>query len=217
MEVFIPEIVGSIRKFYGAVLTDRGEYLHIGAHLTAISQRMWEGVQQGNETVFKEIANYHRDHLGRSASVLAGLDWTEVDCQQAIADEYGFGRWSEVSMQRTRYNGVFEEAVDALVEGDLPKIRSLINKRPLLPQEKSQYGHGATLLHYAVSNGVEIWRQQVPLNLPETVSFLLEKGADPGARMNVYGGSYTAAELLLSSLPPRNAGVFGELRTLLNT
>lgn len=217
MDIFIPEIVGRIQDFYGPVLTGRAEYANIAAHLRALSERMWEGVQHGNETVLKEIANYHRDHLGRSAQVLSGLNWTEEDCRQAIADEYGFGRWTDVSMLRIPYNSAFEDSVDMLVAGDLPGIRSLVNKRPLLPQEKSQYGHGATLLHYAVSNGVEIWRQQVPLNLPDIVSFLLEKGADPGARMNVYGGSYTAAELLLSSLPPRNAGVFEELRTLLNT
>jgi hypothetical protein len=64
---------------------------------------------------------------------------------------------------------------------------------------------------------VEIWRQQVPLNLPETVSYLLEEGANPGAKMKVYGGEYTAAELLLSSLHPRNAGIFEELRMLLDT
>lgn len=217
MDIFIPEIVGRIQGFYGSILTGRATYPTIAAHLKALAARMWEGVQSGNETVFKEIANYHRDHLGRSAQVLSGLEWTEEDCRQAIADEYGFGRWTEVSLLRIPYNSAFEDAVDALVTGDLPAIRSLVSKRPLLPQERSQYGHEATLLHYAVSNGVEIWRQQVPLNLPEIVAFLLGKGADPGARMNVYGGSYTAAELLLSSLPPRNAGVFEELRTLLNT
>jgi len=49
------------------------------------------------------------------------------------------------------------------------------------------------------------------------VSYLLEKGVDPGAKMKVYGGEYTAAELLLSSLHPRNAGIFEELRMLLDT
>ncbi len=68
----------------------------------------------------------------------------------------------------------FEETVDALLSGDFKKFQEHIARQPSLARQHSRYGHGATLLHYAVSNGVELWRQQVPLNLPEMVRYLLE-------------------------------------------
>jgi hypothetical protein len=52
----------------------------------------------------------------------------------------------------------------------------------------------------------------VPMNLPEQVDYLLAQGASLKAKMQVYGGEYTAPELLLSSMHPRNAGIFDELR-----
>ncbi|WP_378176901.1 hypothetical protein [Aquimarina sp. SS2-1] len=33
-------------------------------------------------------------------------------------------------------------------------------------------------MNYTASNGVEIWRQKTPINLPEMTYFLIDKGAD---------------------------------------
>jgi hypothetical protein len=54
---------------------------------------------------------------------------------------------------------------------------------------RSQYGHHATLLHYAGTNGVESYRQVVPMNLAEIVDFLIASGADPASNAGIYGGS----------------------------
>jgi hypothetical protein len=99
-----------------------------------------------------------------------------------------------------------------MLAGDFKGIKKIITGNNALLNQKSQYGHEATLLHYSASNGVELWRQKVPLNLPEMVEFLVENGANRNARMKVYGGEYTAAELLLSSAHPRQAGILMELR-----
>ena len=63
---------------------------------------------------------------------------------------------------------------------------------------RSQYGHSATLLHYAGTNGVESYRQVVPLNLAEIVDFLIAAGADQHSKANIYGGS-TPRQLFESS------------------
>jgi hypothetical protein len=217
MDIFIPKIVEQLRAFYGELLEQQDSFESVGSHLDALSARMWEGVRERKEFIYQEIANYHSHHLGRSYSVLAGLNLDISDCRHAIANEYGFGHWAEAARQVLPYDMDFEHAVNSLLAGDLERLRELVGRRPALLWQGSRYGHGATLLHYSVTNGVEIWRQQVPFNLPELVAFLLASGADPAAKMKVYGGEYTPAELLLSSLHPRNAGVFDELRNLMDT
>lgn len=217
MDVYIPKVVERIQEFYGDLLDHGPEYSTIGKHLEAISRRMWEGIQQGNEFIYQEISNYHRKHLGRSYEVLSRLNLNEDDCRQTVANEFGYSKWDEVLSQVLPYDHDFEDTLNAMLKGEKERLIKNIRSKPALVNKPSRYGHGATLLHYAVANGVEIWRQQLPLNLPEIVKFLLEQGADPGSKMRVYGGEYTPPELLLSSLHPRNAGIFEELRSLMDT
>lgn len=215
MKVYIPEPVAKIIAFYGNLLETKDTYPSIGNHLEALALRMWEGVREENESVIKEISNYHRQHLGRDTATLLAIGLNEEDCKKAIANEYGFRRWSEVVHQTQPYEMLFEGAIDALLTGRLKELKQRIGDNPWLVNSKSRFGHRATLLHYSVSNGVEMWRQKVPLNLPEAVEFLLEAGINPQAKMNVYEGAYTASELLFSSTHPRDAGIFEAMRKLL--
>jgi hypothetical protein len=217
MDVYIAQPVRDISSFYGSLLEHFQAYPTIEAHLGKLASRMWEGVRQENEVVLKEISNYHREHLGREIKMILAGGLTEEDCRKATANEYGFRRWTEVAHQTQPYELKFEMAVNALLSGKSKELKDLITQNPWLLNFKSRYGHRATLLHYSVSNGVEMWRQRVPLNLPEMVRFLLESGINTQARMQVYGGEYTASELLLSSTHPRDAGIFDELKALLAT
>ena len=65
------------------------------------------------------------------------------------------------------------------------------------------------------SETLELWRQQVPANLPNLTRLLLARGADPKAVVYVYGGAYTAAELLATSVHPFRVGVGEETLQLL--
>lgn len=217
MEVYIPKAVGNLRAFYGELLDRQADFPTISSHLDALSRRMFEGVQLREEIIFTEIGNYHQAHLGRPRNTLARLNFTPEDCRQAIANEYGFTNWAEAGSLGLSYDMAFEKTVDTLLGGDLKGLNAICESNPTLLNRASGYGHGATLLHYAVSNGIEMWRQQVPLNLPELVDYLLKNGANRNAKMKVYGGEYTAPELLLSSLNLRNAGIFDEMRSLMDT
>ncbi|HMB62236.1 MAG TPA: hypothetical protein VKN36_04125 [Eudoraea sp.] len=214
MEIYKPTEVQELEDFYGDLLTKIDHYQRVSDHLEALSARMWEGVQAKIEGVFTEIKNYHWRHLGKSTAALVKLGLARDDCRQAIANEYGFRRWTEVEHMTSPYNTMFETAVNAMLDGELAQVKKLLAKKRDLVKQKSRYGHEATLLHYAVSNGVELWRQKVPENLPVTVAFLMEHGANPNAKMKVYGGEYTPSELLPSSAHPRAAGILPELRKL---
>jgi hypothetical protein len=212
MKIYKDKTVQDLEDFYGGLYVQRELYDTISSHLTALAERMWEGVQTNNEAVLKEINNYHPRYLGRPTAQLAKLGLTENDCKHTLAHEFGFRRWAELTHLNSPYDLAFENCIDTMLAGDFKGIKKIITGNNALLNQKSQYGHEATLLHYSASNGVELWRQKVPLNLPEMVEFLVENGANRNARMKVYGGEYTAAELLLSSAHPRQAGILMELR-----
>jgi len=66
------------------------------------------------------------------------------------------------------------------------------------------------LLHYVGANGIELERQmQSPPNATQVMSLLLDRGAEPDATCDVYGGgpSMTTLCLIVSSCVPAEAGV----------
>jgi ankyrin repeat protein len=68
----------------------------------------------------------------------------------------------------------------------------------------------ATLLHHVAANGIEVERQlQSPPNAPAIMRLLLERGAEPDAVCDTYGGgrTQTTLYLLVSSCVPAAAGV----------
>lgn len=215
MKIYKPQLVQDLEQFYGDLLFEVKDYPSIKDHLEALASKMWVGVQEKNSAIFREISNYHWDHLGRNITALSKMALGLEDCKAAIANEYGFRRWTEVEHLDIQYDIDFELTINLLLDGNLKELKKKITKNPALVNGKSDYGHKATLLHYAASNGVELWRQKVPLNLPEIVGYLIASGANKKAKMKVYNGEYTASELLPSSAHPRNAGVLEALRKYL--
>ena len=108
----------------------------------------------------------------------------------------------------------FERAVDAVVDGDVATLKELIEQDPELVRARSTRVthfdppvHGAMLLHYVASNGVEGYRQRSPKSAAAVATALLDAGADPDALCSLYGSRCTTMALLVSSTPPKVAGV----------
>jgi len=165
MDVYVPEVVNELKEFYKDLLVDLKSYSTVHEHLSAIAMRMHEGTKQNISCIKTEISNYHIDYLGK-AHLIEPHKFTLKDCQQTIANEYGFPTWEILHRQTDiEYNYNFETAINLMLIGDFTALKNLITSEPILLTQRSNYGHKATLLHYAGSNGVEFWRQQVPLNL----------------------------------------------------
>jgi ankyrin repeat protein len=109
----------------------------------------------------------------------------------------------------------FEEAVDAVVSGDLPGLRTLLSEVADLVRARSTREHHSTLLHYVSANGVEDFRQKTPQNIVEIAKLLLEAGADVNAESDAYRGRCTTLGLTATSCHPHNAGVQIPLMELL--
>lgn len=104
----------------------------------------------------------------------------------------------------------FEAAADAIHAGDLDQLRALLDAQPALVRMQSPFPHRQTLLHHVAANGIEVERQlQTPANARDILRLLLERGADPDAPCESYGGGTgtTTLCLLVSSAGPAAAGV----------
>ncbi len=205
----------TLTSFYGDLLYQTDQYRLIKTHLSKIVDRMLEGLAENHSFIFKEINNYHPDHLGKPIDELNELHLSIEDCKTTIAYEYGYSNWETVLKLQDQYDQDFEKAVNFLVSGNFKELKKLIFKDPELVTKRSKYGPRATLLHYTTSNGVEMWRQKAPLNLPEMTQFLIDQGADRKCTMKVYGGDFDTFTLLKSSVHPFEAGIGEQMLTIL--
>ena len=104
---------------------------------------------------------------------------------------------------------LFEDAVDAVVAGQIDRLRGLLDREPQLVTARSLREHRATLLHYVGANGVEPEHQGTPPNAPAIAELILSRGADPNALALTYGGgpAQTTLYLAATSSHPEEAGV----------
>ena len=144
------------------------------------------------------------------------------DARLVVAQEYAFHTWYDLGnfakeVEREGPVRTFEIAVEAVIGGDVAKLRSMVRDDPKLVYARSARRHHATLLHYIAANGVEGVRQQTPANAVEVARLLLDAGANPDALAVMYDNLCTTMSMLVSSAHPARAGLQAELaETLLD-
>ncbi|NIJ55057.1 ankyrin repeat domain-containing protein [Dyadobacter arcticus] len=143
-----------------------------------------------------------------------GLD----DARVILARQHGFedptrfaDHICELSKLASEVN-YFEQAVEAVINGETAALRALLDARPGLTSERSTRAHEATLLHYVAANGTENFRQKTPANIVEIAEILLSAGSEVDALAKVYDQKWsTTLDLTVSSAHPAKAGVQSEL------
>lgn len=144
-----------------------------------------------------------------------------TDAQLFIARSHGFEGWSRFAKhlnalaEKSSAVAKFESGAEAIVNGNLAKLKRLLREDPRLVRARSTRRHAATLLHYVSANGVENYRQKTPQNIVAIAEVLLNAGAEVDAEANVYGGGATTLGLVATSIHPYRAGVQNELMELL--
>ena len=144
-----------------------------------------------------------------------------ADGQWFVAWLHGFESWPKLLHhiegvgRKDSDVSLFESATDAVVGGDLAKLRAVLDRHPELIRARSTRDHHATLLHYTAANGHEGFRQRTPKNALDVARLLLARGAEPDALADMYEHKCTTMEMLVSSVHPHAAGVQAALAELL--
>ncbi len=140
------------------------------------------------------------------------------DARLALARSYSFRDWTALveyvdAVQQGGSVFRFESAVEAVINGSLEALGSLLREEPKLIHARSTRiccfdppAHRATLLHYIGANGVEGYRQKTPSNAVEVAKILLDAGAEVDATADMYGAPCTTMTMLVSSSHPHEAG-----------
>jgi hypothetical protein len=143
-----------------------------------------------------------------------------ADAQFSLAREHGFDSWPkfakhiEALTRKTSPTSQFEQAAEAIIDGDAPTLTRLLHENPKLIRARSTRVHRATLLHYVAANGFENYRQKTPGNALEIAKILLDAGAEVDATSDSYGKDTTLV-LVATSIHPKRAGVQIALMQLL--
>lgn len=128
----------------------------------------------------------------------------------AIAKDHWYADGAEALAQTAgTVDARFEAAADAIQAGDVESLRRLLDAAPELARMRSPFPHHQTLVHHVAANGIEVERQlQSPPNAVEVLRLLLDRGGDPDALCDSYGGGNgsTPLCLLVSSAHPAAAG-----------
>ncbi|MBS0261345.1 MAG: hypothetical protein JSS02_05260 [Planctomycetes bacterium] len=205
--IYISPQVREVERLHHDLLTEEVRGLPIEDQLDRQAQRILDAHQAGDPAVVTLITCWHPTLVCHSAVEIMNAPFTLNDARQTVAREHGFTDWADVETRgKIASDRDFELAVDTLLRGHLTRLEILLAGDPSLVCRRSHFGHRAMLLHYVGSNGVETYRQRVPINLAEITQLLILAGADVNARAEMYGGS-TVLELLLTSDHPAQAGV----------
>ena len=165
----------------------------------------------GDQTALQQVKNGHPTWWKLSDQEFQRKSVTPDDIQRVVAWYYAFESWDALTAWLTAVTTagsdvqVFEQAVDAIVAGDLTRLKHLMEENPWLVTERSTRSHHSTLLHYCGTNGVEGYRQRYPSNAIEILQYLLAAGSEVDAVADMYGGSTTLG-LVATSIHPAKVG-----------
>lgn len=215
VEVYIHPHVTQIKSMYFDVMSKKESYSSVRTFIEDCVDLSFQNYQNNDSAFAIEFLNYNPDFFGQTQESLLDAELAITDFRKTLAKAYSFKDWEEVITCNHTFNPIFEVGVDWLLAGEFKRLIQLINSKPHILTACSPFGHKAGLIHYCGSNGVEIWRQVVPSNLPQMLDYLIENGADPNQPNHIYGTNSSLIGLIETSAHPYKAGLVNELLAVL--
>ena len=145
VKIYIDPEIAALRELHSD-LSGRGYLnLKIGELMALQAKTILDGHKAGNSAVTFHLGSWSPDFVGKDSAQIMSCSLTLEQAQETIAREHGYGSWNEIEfLKNTMLDEDFERAVDAVVVGDITQIQRLIQARPELVIQRSQYGHRAT-------------------------------------------------------------------------
>jgi len=190
------------------------------AEYEAQADALLTALEADEEAAFWKLKWEQPRFAGKSVEDVRGAELTLADARTATARRYAFDDWTDL----VRFAGEvirdgdvarFEDAVEAVVDGNAAALSTMLREHPELAHARSTRMHHATLLHYIAANGVEGARQRTPPNAVDVAVMLLDAGAEPDALADMYDAKCTTMSMLVSSAHPAKAGLQVALATTL--
>lgn len=217
VQVHVGHVVKELIAFYQPVLDLKLEFDSIFHQVEAFGLHAYKLFQEGDHRSIAEFNNYNPKYIGKKIEEIIKSNPSKEDFLETAAYNFSFKGYEHLKVEgNLPIDTSFEQAVDLLLSGNKDALIQLIDSDPTLLHRNSRYNHKAGLIHYLGSNGVEFWRQVVPLNIVELLRLLLERGVDPDMPNNIYGSSSTLAGLIQTSAHPHKAGLTPDLINLLS-
>jgi len=213
--VWISEPVRHVQDLYGDLVGGSALVRTRFEQVQVLADRLADGHRRQHPGAYVELSNWNPTLAGMRPEQMWERRLDRSDAVLAIARARGYDGIDQVVADEIVPTASYETAVDTMLAGDLDGLRALLHSDLNLAAQGSHWPHGATLLHYATANGVEIHRQVVPRNLPAIVALLIDRAADVNASAHAYGSEVTVLGLLLSSGHPRDAGATPEVAAML--
>lgn len=216
--IYVDPTVGALRELHREQRATEHGVCSIREYLKTQAMTIHCAHADGNEAVAFHLGCWCPELVGTGVDNIMSVDLQFGQVLESIAREHGFSDWAAVErLGNQTVEAEFERAVDALIEGRIEDLSTMLQISPALVTQTSRYGHRATLLHYIGANGVESCRQITPVNAAAVARCLLEAGASVNAHAQMYGGGTTTLELVTTSAHPHNAGVVEELVAVLKS
>jgi len=198
------------------------------AQLKIQANELHQGHRQRHPPAAARIGAHHPRFRGQPLEAVLDAAFPLADAQLVVAREYGFDTWPKLKQHVELAEGLaafsphprFEDALAALDEGDVDRLRRLVSDDPSLTQARTNleppyhYFTGATLLHHVAGNPdrgrLEGTRPRLPQTSAALARVLLDAGADVHAVTLGPNGGDTMG-LLLTSKQASDADVVGPL------
>jgi ankyrin repeat protein len=179
------------------------------------AQALFDALQSHDVNAAWRFKWLHPRFRDKTIDAIEPAELTLDDARMVIARDDAFDTWNDLAAFAAAPDAEFEAAAEAVVNGDVETLSSMLRANPALVHARSARSHHATLLHYIGANGVEDARQKTPPNAVEVATLLLDAGAEPDALADMYGSKCTTMSMLVSSSHPAAAGVQLALAELL--
>jgi ankyrin repeat protein len=159
------------------------------------AKELLKAARMADPQAIERIRSHHPEH----DSLIASNHIRLADAQLVIARENGYKSWAKM-----KEDILFQNAVQAVDTGDIPRLSKLLDKHPELLKYRchtgewyeSGYFAGAMLIHHVAGNPI---RHPLPKNIVEVTRLLLARGADPNAKTK---GNHTTIGLVLTGKQP---------------
>ncbi len=175
------------------------------------ARELLRACQAGDPDARTRLAEKHPKLANAAPDVAEAYPISLADAQLVIARENGFGSWPQLKhriQSPPDATSTFDLAVQAIINGNVSALRTLLAAEPELIQARSPSPHRSSLLHYVAANGIEGELQKSPANAAEVARALLEAGAEVDALAEAYHSRrQTTLNWLVSSVHPYRAGV----------